>query len=432
MSQKRIPLLSLAAALFVVVLFVTPGTGLEAHARPSSGQVEAVPLASFGSSFERFLKDWSVPGASLAIARKGRMVFAKGYGWSDREHNVRAAPDTLYRIASISKAITAVAALKLCQQQRLSLDDKAFSILDDLQPCTGAVQDPRIYQISVRDLLHCTAGWDPKRSGDPLFVPHCIDAATECGTTPPADLKTTIRYWIKRRLDFEPGTSWGYSNLAYAILGELISRKSGQSYQDYVAKEILAPMGITDMNIGKTLASERFPKEAVYYSCPGQPSVESIFPGKKAKVSWQYGGDFSMDTIAAAAGWIASVEDMVKFSSCLSNDGGLISPLSTEQFALMLSRPQCKYWQGKKGYFAMGWEVYPVTSGSGYTFSRVGTISGAMAFLVHRYDGTSWAVAFNSRPADADRFMSEAKKLIWIAINEQKVWPAGRQISQNQ
>ncbi len=385
---------------------------------PITGQA-APGMKPFESDFVSLLKRWQVPGASLAVSKGGRLVHARGYGWADYEKRQPAKPNSLYRIASISKSITAVAALKLKQEGKLNLDEKVFSILD-----TKALhedrRDPRLNQITVSDLLLCTGGWSSKDDGDPLFCPHLLDAAQAAGVASPPSLNTIISYWLDRPLHFAPGTSWGYTNFGYALLGAVIEKRSGLPYEKFVREQVLLPAGITQMRVGKTL--EQYPDEVVAYPYPEQPLVKSIYPDMTPLVHWQYGGDFDMDTIAAAAGWIGSTTDLVKFAIAL-NDGrsGQKSILTAESFRLMLSKPDCPYWKNKVGYFAMGWEVYPVTSGSGYTFSRVGGMPGNVAFLVKRYDGTCWAVAFNSRPRDQDRFLEDAKKMIWSAVNKIQV-----------
>lgn len=379
-------------------------------------------MSAFEKKFGVFLKRWNVPGASLAVARKGRLVYARGFGWADRDAHKVVEPTSLFRIASISKSLTATAALKLVQDGKLALTDRAFDILSPIESC-GAVKDKRIYDVTIADLLYCTGGWSDKDKGDPLFMPVLAEASTACGSKFPPDLNTIIRYWMTKPLHFAPGTSWGYSNFEYSLLGEIIAKKSGMPYEQYVRENILIPSGINDMVVGKTVL--KFDPEVMYYAYPGQPLVSSIFEDQKQPVYWQYGGSGEIETVAASAGWIASSVDLVKLAGVLSGECTEASPLSQESLKRMLTRSPSPFWNGKKGYFAMGWEVYPAGTGSGFTFSRVGTMPGTMSFLVHRYDGTCWSVLFNCRPENANAFMSEAKAMIWETVNQQKQWPPG-------
>src|SRR5262245_34574588 len=98
-----------------------------------------------------FLKENDVPGAALAVTRNGRLVHARGFGYADRDSKKLVEPNSLFRIASISKPITAAAVLHLVERGKLKLDDKAFAILK-LKPVLepGTQEDPRLAQITVR------------------------------------------------------------------------------------------------------------------------------------------------------------------------------------------------------------------------------------------------------------------------------------------
>src|SRR5579885_460206 len=183
----------------------------KSQAFPMTGAPAQV-MRPFEQRFVTLMKKWSIPGASLSVSKKGHIVYSRGFGWADFSKGTAVNPDSLFRIASISKSITAVAALKLVQQGKLKLDEKAFVILDDIHALHQEKMDPRIKEITVSDLLYCTAGWSSKDSGDPLFAPHREEAAKAAGVDSPPGLKTLISYWLDRPLDFAPGQSWGYTN----------------------------------------------------------------------------------------------------------------------------------------------------------------------------------------------------------------------------
>lgn len=389
-------------------------------AMPATGTTQP-GMETFERDFCEFLRRWCVPGASVAVSRGGKLVYARGFGWADFENKQKVEPRSMFRIASISKSLTAVAALKLQEEGKLKLDEKVFDILNDFDAMRSPTRDRRMDDITVRDLLYCTAGWNPKVSGDPLFVPNITLIAAENGGEVPPKLHTIINWWLKRPLDFAPGTSWGYSNFVYEVLGAVIAKRAGEPYESYVKRRVLMPSGMTDTHVGRTV--EQIPHEVTYYPYPGQPTTNSIYPGVKEQVHYQYGGDFDLPTMAASAGWISSTVDLVRFANAVRRTAVQTNPvISNASFLQMVSKSPAPYWKEKKGYFAMGWEVYPATSGGGYTFSRVGTMPGSMSFLVRRYDDTCWSVLFNSRPEDQDRFMNEAKAMIWDAVNKQKNW----------
>ena len=125
-------------------------------------QTDDVPAGfePLDSAFRTFLQTKSIPGASIAIAKDGRLVLAKGYGFADVEQGQPVRPDSLFRFGSIGKPITAVAVMKLAEAGKLSLDDRAFDILSDIQPRSGRLGDSRIGAITIRNLLTHSGGWD--------------------------------------------------------------------------------------------------------------------------------------------------------------------------------------------------------------------------------------------------------------------------------
>jgi hypothetical protein len=130
----------------------------------------AVPqMTSFDAMVIDLMKRWSLVGASLAVAKDGRLVFARGHGFSDLERQVPVQPDSLFRIASVSKPITSAAVLSLVEHGRLDLNARAFELLESLKPPRGAAVDPRLATITVRQLLWHAGGWDRDRSFDPMF-----------------------------------------------------------------------------------------------------------------------------------------------------------------------------------------------------------------------------------------------------------------------
>src|ERR1043166_9649411 len=103
----------------------------------------------------------TVSGGALAVVKDRRLVYVRGYGWADREKRIAANPASLFRIASISKPFTAVAVMKLIEEGKLSLDTKAFPLLN-LRPVVMSFRDPepRLREITIQKLIQNTGGWD--------------------------------------------------------------------------------------------------------------------------------------------------------------------------------------------------------------------------------------------------------------------------------
>jgi len=97
------------------------------------------------------MEKWNIPGGALEVIQEGEVALARGYGFADIENNKLVQPDSFFRIASISKPITAVAVIKLVEDSNLSLEDSAFIILEDLFPSPGRFGDPRLETVTVRN-----------------------------------------------------------------------------------------------------------------------------------------------------------------------------------------------------------------------------------------------------------------------------------------
>ncbi len=187
------------------------------------------------------LEKWHIPGASLAVAKNGRFVLAKAYGYADVERQEPATPDLQFRIASLSKSLTAAAVMKLVEQGRLDLDQPALPLLGAWGPPPQDILDSRIYKITIRHLLTHSAGWDREVGGDPSFDAREFIPAPDCRGILTAELT--------RKLDFAPGTSFTYSNTGYCFLGRIIERVSGMSYGAFVRQSILEPAGADRMTL---------------------------------------------------------------------------------------------------------------------------------------------------------------------------------------
>src|SRR5262249_26041862 len=125
-------------------------------------------LASFDQMMIKFLQAHpQVPGAAIAVARNGKIVYSRGFGYADGKQLVK--PNSKYRVASISKPVTACAILQLCEHKKLKLDDKVFTVLHLEEPKKGIKFDPRWRQVTIQHLLQHMGGWDRDKSFDPMF-----------------------------------------------------------------------------------------------------------------------------------------------------------------------------------------------------------------------------------------------------------------------
>lgn len=374
-------------------------------------------MEGFDEAVVALMEKWDVPGGAVAIAKDGRLVFAKGYGLADVESEEPVLPDSLFRIASISKPVTAVAILALVEDGLLDLDERAFDILDRFEAPDGAVIDPRIKEVTVRQLLLHSGGWDSDVGYDPMFIPDHIAAQAE--TEGPVVCTDVIRFMLGQPLDFGPGTRYAYSNFGYCVLGRIIEEKSGQPYEEYVQANVLTPIGIERMQIGGTLLEDRADAEVRYHGYPGQELTHSVFAEGPRRVPWHYGG-FHVEMMDSHGGWIASATDLVRFATALDGGKGPAA-LEPETVEMMTSRPGPPLWANSEYYYGMGWLVRPVRSDANWWHS--GGIPGTKALLVRTYHGIAWAVLLNSRPNDPG-LGSELDDLMWEGVRSVSTWPA--------
>jgi N-acyl-D-amino-acid deacylase len=317
-----------------------------------------------------------IPGAALAIARDGKLVFARGYGWSNLATNEVVQPDSLFGIASLSKTLTAVAVLKLVDQGKLNLDDRPFQILNHIKPFPGAKVDPRLFQITVRQLLNHSGGWDHKVSGDP--VNWTTQVQLKRGDRVPVTPEQLIAFTMGVPLDFDPGTDSKYSNFGYIVLGEVIAKVSGQPYEQYVRDHVLVPAGLRSASL-HPLGGQYFRNEARRYLA----GTDTELPAWQQKYS------------DAAGGWTASAVDMVRFLTALDGSRGK-SLLTEKTFKRMIEPPPPPLKARDNGtYVGLGWDSVIQTE-KGYGYFKDGSWYGMRTFMKRLPNGVNWVLLFNA------------------------------------
>lgn len=358
---------------------------------------------TFDQEVDAFMKARQVPGGALAVVKDGRLVYARGYGWANRELQIPAEPASLFRIASLSKPVTGVAIMKLVEAGQLSLDQRAFDLVR-YEPVLEGEQKPdaRLASITVRQLLQHTGGWDRDKSYDPMFRPKLIAEKTQ--TPVPASPEAVIRYMLGQPLDFDPGARYAYSNFGYCVLGRIIEKLTGQTYEQFVQKQILAPAGARRMRLGRSLDGQQAPGEVRYYMV-GDEMGDNIFPDGPRKVLWPYGG-FNLEAMDAHGGWIASAVDLARFAASLENPNA--SPvLKPATFPIMYAPPPPPASRKADGtlerrFYSCGWMTQPTGESGKATYSHNGSLPGTATFLTRRADGVSWVALFNQRSAKRD------------------------------
>ncbi len=365
---------------------------VRAWPQPTGPQVPQ--LASLDTFMRTTLLDRRVPGASLAVAKDGRLVFARGYGYADAENSEPFQPDSLCRVASMSKTITAAAVMKLIEEGKFGLNTRIFGLLN-LEPPNypGAVFDPRWTNITIRHLLTHTGGWDEDNGPNPLggrgFTPNSWpdhirrDLGLETQPTP-LDL---VRWMMGRPLQFTPGTTRSYADFGFDTAGVLIARASGRPY-DTVVRELFAGAGITRLRVGTDTRAERAPGEVVYHLHP------NMLPGSGALPSFEprpFDGDlpyaWPVSLYVAAGGWVMSAIDYVRFAAAIDGQPSYPDILGTNSVVTMINQQ-------------LGW-LNGSSLGSGLWFA-LGADTGNHSVVMRRSNGVLFVYVQNANWPDSN------------------------------
>ena len=248
-------------------------------------------LNHLDSYFKRSLDDWKIPGMAIAIVNADSIVFSEGYGFANIEKQTRVDGNTLFAVASNSKAFTASTIAKLVEEGKLNWNDK---VVDHL-PYFKMYNDYVTNNFTISDLL-CHRSGLATFSGDLLWY----------GTTKTPQEIIEAQQFLKPKYEFR--TTFGYSNIAFLTAGKLIEKITGESWSAYIQSNFLQPL---EMN--RTLTSTSQLGNTTNSATPYY--YES---GKNHKLEWM-----NWDNIAPAGALISSVNDFSKWLMLNINKGTL-------------------------------------------------------------------------------------------------------------
>jgi CubicO group peptidase (beta-lactamase class C family) len=327
-----------------------------------------------------FLQQWNLAGLTMSIVKDGKLVYARGFGYSDVETKQPALAGQLFRVASVSKLITAVAIMKLVEKKSISLESKVFgpkAILKD--PIFNSVADKRLYNITVRHLLAHAGGWS-SHYGDPAF--NSLVVLEKTGDTGAATMDSYCRFVASRKLHFDPGTRSSYSNMGYMFLGKVIEAVTGKKYEDFVRNEILKPVGITDMHIGRSYLADRRINEVRYYESEESPMIPA-YDGSGRMVPKPYGGN-PIELLGPAGGWITSSLELAKLMVLIDGLRSVPDMIPQSLIDQMVVNDKLRG--------PLGWKVVKDNG----DWIRTGSMAGTSAIMKRQSNGFSWVVIINS------------------------------------
>ena len=274
----------------------------------------------------------------------------------------------------MSKSLTSICILKLCQEGKLSLEDKVFAPggpLADLYPGT---HKPTADEIRVVDLLTHRSGWTDSSAGtDPVFTGDLRFYGKS--------LQQRVEYMLKYIAPATPGTIYSYYNLGFCILGQVIEQLTGKSYEEYL-REVMAEAGANDIWVSKTPRSQKRDNECVFY-----PNKTDGSP---------YGND--MEVAAACGGVIASAPDLARVLNAIDYGNSVPDILQSQWLDEM-------YLRRTTGNYGLGWWIgtYYLTNCAAY---HTGALSGSATLWARGTNGVHGVILCNSRYNYTDAFNS--------------------------
>jgi CubicO group peptidase (beta-lactamase class C family) len=332
-------------------------------------------ITEIDNAVKNFMATYSIPGTSVAITKDDKLVYVKSYGQMSASDNTPINNNHLFRIASVSKPITAVGIMKLLEANKLTLDSKIFGtggILGNDYPSANlsAVSD-----ITVRNLLHHTTNAWPNDGNDPMFK------------QPTYNFSQLISWTLD---NYNAATTRGvykYSNFGYCLLGRVIEKLSGKSYEQFIKDEVLTPSGISKMTLGGSTLADRKTNEVIY---TGQGGFSPYA--------------YNVPRMDAHGGWIASATDLARFMVRVNGVSGKSDILQPGTITTMVTRsvPSSNY--------ACGWGVNSVGS-----WWHTGGIPGTATEIIRSNNGFCWVVLCNSRSTSSN-FDTALDGLLWPFI----------------
>ncbi len=233
-----------------------------------------------------------------------------------------------------------------------------------------------------------------------------------------------IHAMLTQSLDFVPRERYAYSTFGYCLLGRVIEKLTGQSYESYVKQHVLDPVGATQMRLGATRLERRAKNEVRYYH-PGTGS--SVFQSDlKQMVPHPYGA-WNLEAMDSHGGWLASATDLAKFAAAF-DDPATCPILSENSIKLMHQRPPGVAGHTHEGnekpvYYSFGWSNRVVSDGK-QNHWHTGSLPGTASILIRRHDGKNFVALMNSRVSPVSEHLGrEMDQLLHQMANQVKTWP---------
>ena len=360
----------------------------------------------FDASINRFMRYWGIRGGSFALMRNDSLLYAKGYGYANTQDSIPCEVKNIFRVASVSKLLTAVAVMHLEETGQLSTQDFVFGeegILND--SLFLDYRDKKIKLITVEHLLRHTSGFSNPH-GDAAFNMELV--AQFLDKPLPLSMDDMVQYATKIRIRAVPGGRFNYSNLGYIVLSKVIEKITGLPYETYIKDSVLAPIGCYDIHLANNYSEGFRENEVTYYEVKEAEPVPA-YDGTDTLVMKSLGGN-DVHGLYGAGGWVASPVELLKLVSAINKCPVREDFLTPESIDFMTP-------YGKNAVPA-GW-----ASSSSNFWLRTGSMSGTSALIKAQKDGYSWVFISNSSSWNGPGLARQMNREITRALLKVKKWP---------
>jgi serine beta-lactamase-like protein LACTB, mitochondrial len=336
----------LAAAMLTTAVLISAGGAAVAQGQPAPPSTSAIVSSVDAATLTRLATaaraSMATPALTVAISRGDQVVWSAAFGLADVENDVPARPDSVFRIASISKPMAAVAVMQLVERGRVSLDDP-------IQKFVPAYPEKGEQVITVRHLLTHTSGIRHYRAGEME------------SREPYSTLASAIAIFKDDPLLFAPGTRYLYSTYGYNLLAGVVERASGLSFGEYLRTRIWEPSGMRATSL--ELPHEIVPRRGRQYIRGGGAPPLRNAPYADLSVKW------------AGGGVISTAVDLARFDIALT-EGRLLRP---ETMTAM--HTSARLTTGNQTGYGLGWMVFRDDQGRGWV-AHSGGATGGTTFIL--------------------------------------------------
>lgn len=354
-------------------------------------------LHAMDSIMQIYLKRWEIHGAQLAISRHDSLLYARGFGYADKDRQIPMEPSYIMRMASVSKLVTATGIMKLRDMGKIRLSDKVFGpkgILNDTF-YVNSIRDKRYFDITVEQLLRHKAGFT-NYAGDAIFSTRYIMQQNHL-TTPP-DHRTLLRIVLRRHLGYTPGMAQRYCNIGYTLLSLIIEKRTGMSYENFMQRYVLNPAGCYDFHIAGNYLKDRRKNETVYYMHSSSVPVPEF--NNSGRMVVRCYGENDITTALGAGAWVASAAELCRLVASIDGDRTVPDVISPQAVKLMTQ-------EMPDHQFSLGWNFTPRNR----PWIRTGSLVGTSALVLRYPDGECWVFITNTSTWKGHKFSQDTMAL---------------------